>query len=129
MAFRKQVNTVLQPPAPTVREMVAQFGDDWRLMFGGKGVPFCRRQHMERETSDTWDGLHMLAMERGSEDRVRDVDLYEANDRPPVHVEHVFPPIPERCCDYAAYRDPESHVGRGATPFLAINDLIEQESE
>ena len=126
MAFRKQLPKL---PEPTVREMVAKYGDDWRLLFGGTSLPFVRRQHMERTTSDTWEAAHMLKMEQGELDRVPELDLYGANDRPPIHVEHVYPPIPERCCDYAAYRDPEGQVGRGATPFLAINDLIEQESE
>lgn len=126
MAFRK----ALPPkPTPTVREMVTQHGDNWRLLFGGANLPFVRREHMERETSDTWDAQNMREMERGERDRIREHDLYAENDRPPIHVEHVFPPIPDRSCDYAAYRDPEGHVGRGATPFLAINDLIEQESE
>jgi hypothetical protein len=127
MAFRKQLP---KPPQPTVREMVTKYGDQWYL--------FCASHPI---SSGVWQGDHnsgehhaaivMRQFEKGERDRVDEWDLRDASDRPPVQVEHVYPPIPERQWDYAAYRDPEpGHpVGRGRTPFEAINDLIEQESE
>ena len=40
---------------------------------------------------------------------------------------HVFPPIPMRQFDWAAYRDPEGQVGWGHTEAEAIADLIDLE--
>ena len=58
----------------------------------------------------------------------------EREDAPTILTEHVYPPIPDRSCDWAAYRDgydgaPDSHclVGRGPTEKAAIADLIELE--
>lgn len=125
MAFRKQLP---KEPTPTVRDMVTKYGDNWHLFSAchpiSSGV-----WYGDKRRGDYFDPILMRQWEKGERDRVDEWDLRTAEDRPPVHVEHVFPPIPERCCDYAAYRDPEGKVGRGATPFLAINDLIEQESE
>lgn len=52
----------------------------------------------------------------------------------PIETEHVYPPIPERCCDWSAIFPteydgaPDSHspIGRGPTEQAAIDDLIEQ---
>lgn len=128
MAFRKQLP---QRPAPTVREMVTKYGDEWYL--------FCASHPMSNAVwqgdwnhNERHEATVMCQFEKGERDRIDPWDVREGHDdRPPVQVDHVFPPIPERSCDYAAYRDPEpGHpVGRGSTPFLAINDLIEQESE
>jgi len=106
----------------SVRELVTMHGDCWRLYAG--------KEYVRDSDLVTFDGLEkvsMWLMERGTSPRIW--DTWNADDREPVHVDFIYPPIPERCCDYAAYRDPEGLVGRGATPFLAINDLIEQESE
>lgn len=53
-----------------------------------------------------------------------------------VITEWVYPPIPERSCDWAAYRygydgAPDSHclVGRGPSEWAAIKDLLEQEQD
>jgi hypothetical protein len=50
-----------------------------------------------------------------------------------IHTEHVYPPIPERSCDWSAVFDgydgaPDSHdpIGRGRTEQDAIADLVEQ---
>ena len=45
-----------------------------------------------------------------------------------VQTEYVYPPIPDRSMDWAAYRDPEGLTGRGPTERAAIADLLEQES-
>lgn len=128
MSFRKQLP---QAPTPTVREMVTKYGDDWYLFCASHPISNAVWRGDNRR-GDYHDPSLMRRMEKGELDRVCEWDILRERDmRPPVHVEHVYPPIPERCCDYAAYRDPEpgQPVGRGATPFLAINDLIEQESE
>lgn len=53
---------------------------------------------------------------------------------PRIITEHVYPPIPDRSCDWSAVREgydgaPDSHclIGRGATEAAAIADLVEQE--
>ena|ERR1044071_2240824 len=46
----------------------------------------------------------------------------------PIHIEFVYPPIPIRQFDWAAYRDPERHTGRGATQAEAIADLLMDEA-
>ena len=50
-----------------------------------------------------------------------------------VRTDHVFPPIPDRNCDWAAVDDnsyePGCPVGRGSTEEEAITDLIEQLEE
>jgi hypothetical protein len=41
---------------------------------------------------------------------------------------HVFPPIPDRSCDWCAYREGQEeagHYGWGATEAEAIADLID----
>lgn len=127
MAFRKQLP---QQPAPTVRDMVTKYGDRWYLFCASH--PISNAVWMgDWRCGDYHDAQVMKQLETAQRDRIDPWDVRECHDRPPVQVEHVFPPIQERCCDYAAYRDPEpGHlVGRGATPFIAINDLIEQESE
>lgn len=127
MAFRKQVP---QTPAPTVREMVSKYGDDWHLFSASHPISQAVWKGDMRR-GDYYDQLIMNQCEKGERDRVDEWDLRSANDRPSVRVTCVYPPIPDRSFDYAAYRDPEpGHpVGRGPTPFAAINDLIEQESE
>ena len=50
----------------------------------------------------------------------------------PIHVEYVFPPIPERQFDYRATFDgyePGDVMGYGATEQEAINDLLDQLEE
>lgn len=107
----------------SVREAVTLHGDSWRL--------YAHKVHgfSDRVTFDALEKLRMTLMENGVASRVG--PSWDADEREPVHVEHVFPPIPERCWDYRAYRDPDpgNPVGYGGTPFLAINDLIEKESE
>lgn len=47
-----------------------------------------------------------------------------------IHLEFVYPPIPERHSDWRATRDgyePGELVGYGSTPILALTDLLEQE--
>ena len=124
MSFRKQLP---QKPAPTVREMVARYGDEWYLFCASH--PISSAVWLGDRTRDEYEATVMRIFEQGERDRVDDWDLRDAEDRPRVQVDFVYPPIPERCCDYAAYRDLEGPIGRGATPFIAINDLIEQESE
>lgn len=127
MSFRKSIP---QPESKTVREMVAQYGDDWYLYCASQ--PISHAVWMgDKMHGDRYDAQIMKQCEKGERDRVDDWDMRRADERDPVHVEHVFPPIPERCWDYRAYRDPDpgNPVGYGGTPFLAINDLIEQESE
>ncbi len=50
---------------------------------------------------------------------------------PKIITEHVYPPIPIRSFDWAAYRDgdEEGPVGRGATEEEAIAELMEMLSE
>lgn len=119
--FKKAVK---EERALSVREAVVLHGDSWRF-YAGKEY----RGSSDRVTFDALEKLQMTLMERGVASRVW--PGWDADERPPVHVEHVFPPIPERCWDYRAYRDPDpgNPVGYGGTPFFAINDLIEQESE
>ena len=64
-----------KPREVTVREPVTKYGDEWRLMVPGHH--FIKREHMESETSDTWDGLHMTQMERGKRPRIRLEDTYD----------------------------------------------------
>ena len=45
---------------------------------------------------------------------------------------HAYPPIPVRCCDWAAYRDGDEEkgcYGWGATEEEAITTLLTQEEE
>ena len=42
----------------------------------------------------------------------------------PITTEFILPPIPIRDFDWAAYRDPEGHIGRGATEAEAITDFL-----
>lgn len=49
--------------------------------------------------------------------------------RDPIVTSHVYPPIPDRRFDWAAYRDPEGIQGEGPTEAAAITDFIEQERE
>lgn len=127
MAFRKQFP---QKPVPTVRDMVTRHGDDWHLFCAAHPISSAVWKG-DMRGGDYYDPVIMRQCERGERDRVDDWDLRQACARPPVQVDFVYPPIPDRSCDYAAYRDPEpgNPVGRGSTPFAAINDLIEQESE
>ena len=49
-----------------------------------------------------------------------------------IVIEHVYPPIPAREFDYAAWREgyePGDHIGRGRTQQEAIDDLLEQERD
>lgn len=53
-----------------------------------------------------------------------------------IHTSFVYPPIPDRSCDWSATFDgydgaPDSNdiVGRGPTELAAIADLLEQERE
>ena len=126
MSFRKQLTP---KPAPTVREMVTLYGDRWYLFCASH--PISSAVFEGERTHDRLDALLMKQCEQGERDRVDEYALRYANEREPVQVEHVYPPIPDRSCDYAAYRDPDpgNPVGRGPTAFAAINDLIEQESE
>jgi hypothetical protein len=127
MAFRKQLP---QKPTPTVREMVTKYGDDWHYYCASHPIS-SGVWRGDKHRGDYNDDMVMRECEKGQRDRVDDLDTFGWNDREPVIVEHVYPPIPERQWDYAAYRDPDpgNPVGRGPTPFAAINDLIEQESE
>lgn len=45
-----------------------------------------------------------------------------------IIVDLIYPPIPLRCFDYVAYRDPESYSGYGASADEAIIDLLETEA-
>lgn len=45
---------------------------------------------------------------------------------PPITVEYVHPPIPDRDMDYCAYLDPEGPIGWGSTRAEAVRDLLEQ---
>lgn len=127
MAHRKQFPP---KPVPTVREMVTKYGDEWYWFCASNPISYAVLRG-DKKGWDYYDYFIMHECEKGERDRVSDWDLRNEDDRPPVQVDFVYPPIPERCCDYAAYRDPEpgNPIGRGRTPFLAINDLIEQESE
>ncbi len=52
--------------------------------------------------------------------------------KPPIKTEFVYPPIPVRDFDWAAYRDgwePGELQGTGRTKEAAIADLLEQEEE
>lgn len=45
---------------------------------------------------------------------------------------HEYPPIPDRSMDWSATRkdyDQGDPIGRGATPVIALADLLEQEME
>lgn len=44
-----------------------------------------------------------------------------------IQTEFVYPSIPDRRFDWAAYRDPESRHGWGRTEAEAIADLLELE--
>lgn len=50
-----------------------------------------------------------------------------------VQTEHVYPPIPDRSCDWSAidsdHYDEGEPIGRGATEQEAIDDLISQLEE
>ena len=49
-----------------------------------------------------------------------------------INLTFVHPPIPERHSDWRATRsdyEPGEPVGYGATPILALTDLLEQEME
>lgn len=56
-----------------------------------------------------------------------------------IRTDHVFPPIPDRSCDWSAIDEdtydgaPDTHppcpIGRGATEAEAIADLLEQIQE
>lgn len=49
-----------------------------------------------------------------------------------ILIEFVNPPIPDRTCDYRATRsnfDEGDPMGVGATPIIALADLLEQEAE
>ena len=46
-----------------------------------------------------------------------------------IITEYVFPPIPQRSFDWAAYRDPEGKVGWGKTEVEAVADLKEIEDD
>ena len=46
-----------------------------------------------------------------------------------IITEYVYPSIPIRQFDWAAYRDPEGKIGRGRTEAEAIIDLWELEEE
>lgn len=132
MAFRKEIR---KDPPPTVRSMVSQYGDDWAL--------FCATHPIsspvwngDKDTAARHDAYVMLRCEKGERDRIDPYDLgsYEPMVRPPIVVEHVYPPIPDRSCDWSAVREgydgaPDSKclVGRGPTAQAAINDLLEQE--
>lgn len=126
MAFRKESP---QRPKPTVREMVEKYGDKWYLFCATHPISSAVFSGDMMTYGDRHEATIMSLCEKGQRDRVDDWDAMDRHELPPVQVDFVYPPIPERCCDYAAYRDPEGKVGRGATPFIAINDLIEQESE
>ena len=47
----------------------------------------------------------------------------------PVITEHVYPPIPMRQFDWAAYRDPEGKIGWGKTEAEAVAALDELEDD
>jgi predicted RNase H-like HicB family nuclease len=47
----------------------------------------------------------------------------------PIITENVYPPIPIRQFDWAAYRDPEGSVGWGKTEAEAIAALRELEED
>jgi len=46
-----------------------------------------------------------------------------------ISYEYIFPPIPIRDFDWAAYRDPEGLCGYGRTKEEALADLLEQERD
>jgi len=49
-----------------------------------------------------------------------------------IIIEYVYPAIPKRDWDWAAYRDgyePGDIIGRGPTDNAAIRDLLDQEDE
>lgn len=45
----------------------------------------------------------------------------------PILAMYVHPPIPARCYDWCAFRDPEGPYGWGATEDAAKADLLDQE--
>lgn len=47
----------------------------------------------------------------------------------PIQTRHVYPPIPDRRWDWAAYRDPERRAGQGPTVAAAVLDLLEWEND
>ena len=69
----KQVPKPAPKPSMSVREAVTKHGDLWRLMFPDHR--FMHRAHMERETPDSWDALHMEGMEKGYTPRIRSEDM------------------------------------------------------
>lgn len=111
--------------------MVTKYGDEWYLFSASHPISSAVWKG-DRLSGESLEAIRMRQFEKGERDRIDPWDVREDCDaRPPIQVDHVYPPIPDRSCDYAAYRDPEpGHpVGRGRTAFAAINDLIEQESE
>jgi hypothetical protein len=63
----------------------------------------------------------------------RNVELAAAHDGVKIYTSNVFPPIPARQFDWAAWDDnlgaDGSPIGRGSTEQQAINDLTEQLAE
>lgn len=71
--FRKTQQQEPKRHEMTIREAVTKYGDEWRLMFPDHR--FIREEHMECETRDTWEALHMRQMERGERSRIRVEDI------------------------------------------------------
>lgn len=72
--FRKPSKPDPRSAPMTVREAVTKYGDNWRLMFPDHR--FIRAEHMECETSDTWDALYMREMEKGERSRILVEDIH-----------------------------------------------------
>lgn len=55
-----------------------------------------------------------------------------SDDKPRIRTSFDYPPIPDRSCDWSAYREgyePGDPIGRGPTEQAAIDDLIDLEDE
>lgn len=118
----------------TIREAVKLYADLWWVYMSAPHA----RSALASQPFDHQDALNMNLYEKGIIGRVSTYDIAGADldSRERIFVSFDYPPIPDRSCDYSAVREgydgaPDSRcpVGRGATPFFAINDLIEQESE
>lgn len=71
--FRKQRIEEPERRPMTIREAVAKYGDEWRLLL--PGFHFIKREHMEQHTFDSWEAVDMVDMERGKQSRIRLEDI------------------------------------------------------
>lgn len=104
-------------------EVIADSSGQWT----GNALRFASREEAEAYASNLASRWLLVRETRVIESQDRVNYTYVGDRLVEVKIEHVYPPIPERHSDWAAYRDPEGRVGRGATEAAAVADLLEQE--